>query len=140
MTSSVQKKSAIWLHFTSVNEEKVKCNICSTIYSHKSGTTSNLRKHMKTKNPLVIVEDLNFQKDVTEKRKRVKIMKESEIDPQPVPSTSREEEPGTPLQLGKKPRLQTTRITNYLSQPISIARQSKINDLVLNITIDLLYP
>ncbi|XP_072400422.1 E3 SUMO-protein ligase ZBED1-like [Diabrotica undecimpunctata] len=60
------------------------------------------------------------------------ILKESEIDLQPVPSTSREEEPGTPLQLGKKPRLQTTRITNYISRPISIARQHKINDLVLN--------
>ncbi|CAG9840708.1 unnamed protein product [Diabrotica balteata] len=102
MTSSVQKKSAIWLHFTSVNEEKAKCNICSNIYSHKSGITSNLRKHMKTKQPLVIVEDIHFQPDVTETRKRVNIMKESEIDPQPVPSTSREE-PGAPLQLWKKP-------------------------------------
>nr|CAI5850151.1 unnamed protein product [Callosobruchus analis] len=44
------------MHFTPETNEKAKCNICHIVYSHKSGTTSNLRKHMRIKHPTIEIE------------------------------------------------------------------------------------
>nr|CAH7741127.1 unnamed protein product [Callosobruchus chinensis] len=48
MASINQKRSAIWMRFIPESNEKAKCNILHIVYSHKIGTTSNLRKHPTT--------------------------------------------------------------------------------------------
>lgn len=64
--SRQQKRSSIWLHFTSVSSEKAKCDICSAMFSYKGGSTSNLKKHLTAKHPIttVIVEKKNKSQKV----------------------------------------------------------------------------
>lgn len=60
-----QKKSAIWLHFEEVNNNKAKCNLCHSLYSYHGGTTSNLRKHIRTKHPTIrIVEPVSVTETI----------------------------------------------------------------------------
>lgn len=51
-----QKRSAIWIYFSSVANEKAKCNLCKNIYSFR-GSVTNLRKHIKSKHPTMMVDD-----------------------------------------------------------------------------------
>lgn len=46
-----QKRSSIWMHFTAVSSEKAKCDICSATFSHKGGSTSNIKKYLTAKHP-----------------------------------------------------------------------------------------
>ncbi|KRT78170.1 hypothetical protein AMK59_7458 [Oryctes borbonicus] len=39
-----------------MSEDKAECSICRSVYSYKGGTTSNLRKHLKTKHPTISFE------------------------------------------------------------------------------------
>lgn len=55
MSNLSQKKSDIWLHFSPLSDNKAKCNLCHSIYSHKGGSTSNLKKHLQHKHPSVLV-------------------------------------------------------------------------------------
>ncbi|CAH1973986.1 unnamed protein product [Acanthoscelides obtectus] len=54
--SQNQKRSVIWMHFTNISEANAKSNLCKSIYSHKNGNISNLRKHLKTKHPTLSLE------------------------------------------------------------------------------------
>ncbi|CAH1958552.1 unnamed protein product [Acanthoscelides obtectus] len=54
--SQSQKRSVIWMHFTNISEANAKSNLCKNIYSHKNGNISNLRKHLKTKLPILSLE------------------------------------------------------------------------------------
>ncbi|CAH1107887.1 unnamed protein product [Psylliodes chrysocephalus] len=40
------EKSEIWYNFTTLPNERAKCNLCSNSYSYKGRTTSNLKKHL----------------------------------------------------------------------------------------------
>lgn len=52
-----QKRSAVWLHFGIISNEKAKCNLCKNMYSYKNGSMSNSRKHMKNKPPTMILDE-----------------------------------------------------------------------------------
>lgn len=64
--SSKQKRSAIWLYFNVVSEGQAKCTsrctLCKNIYSFKGGTTSNLKKHIKTRHPTVEIDEATTAK------------------------------------------------------------------------------
>lgn len=53
----VQKRSAIWLHFGTISNEKAKRNICKNIYSYKNGSVTNLRNHLKNKHPTMMKQE-----------------------------------------------------------------------------------
>lgn len=53
--SGSQKRSDIWNYFTITTKDKAKCTLCNTVYSYKGGTTSNLKKHLSSKHPTIIV-------------------------------------------------------------------------------------
>ena len=59
-------RSAIWKYFTTFdgNPDKAKCNTCQQEYSCKSGTTSSLINHLKSKHK----ELLDKYEDITKKR------------------------------------------------------------------------
>lgn len=50
------KSSAIWNHFTQVNNEKAKCGHCSRLLSYSGGTISNLKRHMDAIHPTIPLE------------------------------------------------------------------------------------
>ncbi|CAH1107422.1 unnamed protein product [Psylliodes chrysocephalus] len=55
--SGSQKRSDIWKYFTTTSSsDKAKCTLCSTIYFYKGGTTSNLKKHLSSKHPTIILD------------------------------------------------------------------------------------
>ena len=51
LNSEMATRSAIWNYFTpnEANADKAKCNTCHQEYSCKSGTTSSLINHLKSK-------------------------------------------------------------------------------------------
>lgn len=56
--SQPQKRSIVWVHFTPIEgTEKAQCNICRTTYSFKGGATCNLRKHLHSRHPTVLLEE-----------------------------------------------------------------------------------
>ncbi|XP_072376816.1 uncharacterized protein [Diabrotica undecimpunctata] len=49
---STKKRSSVWKYFTTVPFSDIsRCNLCQTKMTYKSGTTSNLRKHLARKHP-----------------------------------------------------------------------------------------
>ena len=45
-----KRTSAVWLHFEEQKGTGVaKCNLCRRPFAYRGGSTSNLRKHLKTK-------------------------------------------------------------------------------------------
>lgn len=52
-----QKRSVIWLYFSILSDAKAKCNLCRSIYSHKNGNITNLRKHLKTRHPTLMLDE-----------------------------------------------------------------------------------
>lgn len=41
------KRSSVWAHMTKLDRDKVRCNLCSRVFSHYGSTTS-LRRHLQT--------------------------------------------------------------------------------------------
>ncbi|CAI6353411.1 unnamed protein product [Macrosiphum euphorbiae] len=50
-----RKRSDIWNHFTELEDSKAKCGYCSNKYSVAGGYFGNLRRHLKTVHPAVII-------------------------------------------------------------------------------------
>ena len=44
-----RKRSNVWLHYSVVNSDKARCDICKTEISIRCGSTSNLGKHLRLK-------------------------------------------------------------------------------------------
>lgn len=53
---STRVRSNVWNHFTKLTFEKAKCDICGTIISIKGGSSTNIRRHLKTKHPLTDID------------------------------------------------------------------------------------
>jgi len=51
-----KKRSSVWHHFSALDNNKSKCNICRGIKSFNGGSTGNLLRHIKTKHPTVPLE------------------------------------------------------------------------------------
>ncbi len=46
------KRSKVWAHVTKLSHTSVRCNICSSVIVNKGGNTSNIMKHLLTKQHL----------------------------------------------------------------------------------------
>lgn len=44
-----KKKSKKWSFFTQTKDDKVKCDLCHSLYSVKGGSTTNFKKHLMKK-------------------------------------------------------------------------------------------
>lgn len=47
------KTSVVWLYFIEIGDGKVKCELCKNTFSYKSGSSSNLKKHLFRKHPTI---------------------------------------------------------------------------------------
>ena len=47
-------RSSVWSHFRKVADTRVQCDVCKELYSY-SGNTTNLRFHLKTRHPEVVL-------------------------------------------------------------------------------------
>lgn len=53
-------KSDVWQYFTIVGSDKVKCDLCKTVYSSKGGI-SNMKKHLKNKHPTIEINSGSYK-------------------------------------------------------------------------------
>ena len=58
-------RSEVWSHFSKVGETRVQCAVCKELYSY-SGNTTNLRFHLKTRHPEVVLSKVEEVDVVTE--------------------------------------------------------------------------
>lgn len=58
------KRSNVWNFFEQLNEEQVKCNLCSFILSYKGKSTKSMWNHLQGKHPHAMADDKEtvFQK------------------------------------------------------------------------------
>lgn len=50
-----RKRSDMWNHFIDLGDSKAKCGYCGNQYSVAGGSFGNLRRHLKTVHPAVII-------------------------------------------------------------------------------------
>ncbi len=146
---SERKRSAVWLYFTNLeNAQKAKCNFCKTDLSYKGGSTSNLKKHLQNKHPSIDIDDLSLRKAKESLAERDDAdyddPSESAMS-DPSPSTSKNVE-STNMDVRNLPtqvnlpkitirRPTQSKLSSYISKPLSIVRQKRIDDLVCNVII-----
>ena len=53
-----RKRSAVWNHFEQTSADKAKCKHCKKTYSHKGGSTGNLKRHIKDAHVTVRLEEV----------------------------------------------------------------------------------
>ncbi|XP_027023237.1 ligand-dependent nuclear receptor-interacting factor 1 isoform X3 [Tachysurus fulvidraco] len=58
---SIRKRSDVWTHFVGFSNSDAKCNICKKTISTKGGSTSNLRRHLKSTHPSVLFEQFRTE-------------------------------------------------------------------------------
>ena len=58
-------RSEVWSHFSKVGETRVQCSVCKELYSY-SGNTTNLRFHLKTRHPEVVLSKVEEVEVLTE--------------------------------------------------------------------------
>uniref|UniRef100_A0A8D9FH44 Zinc finger BED domain-containing protein 1 n=1 Tax=Cacopsylla melanoneura TaxID=428564 RepID=A0A8D9FH44_9HEMI len=54
------KDSVVWDYFTIVNDTSAKCGLCSNVMKHPKSSTSNLKRHLKSRHPTVNLEARRF--------------------------------------------------------------------------------
>ncbi|CAG9840674.1 unnamed protein product [Diabrotica balteata] len=53
---SSRVRSNVWNYFTKLSCEKSKCDLCGNLISIKGGSSTNIRRHLKTKHPLIDID------------------------------------------------------------------------------------
>lgn len=139
---SCRKRSQVWLHFTPVDNEKGKCDVCKSSFSHRGGSVSNLRKHLQTRHPTLLEEPA---------AKRSTLSNESSSQPhisQQPSSQSSTTQPSTSQsfisqnltnqtstsQTSTSQRRQGT-LTTYITRPTPITRQKKLDRALLKMIV-----
>lgn len=123
-----KKKSDVWNHFTTLDNEKAKCSFCSTEYSFKGGSTANLSRHLKRKHIM--------QYETRKKRCVDLVSTEQDIDE---PDCTISVESSTPrpsasahIEINKIrnsiPQNSQTRIDSFVSKPISLTKSKQIDN------------
>lgn len=54
-----RRKSNMWEHFSESVNDKAKCRYCSTLISVTAGSFGNMGRHLRTKQPAVIISKQN---------------------------------------------------------------------------------
>jgi len=147
------KRSNIWMYFTPVigKSNKAKCDTCGNEYSYSGGSMSNLSLHIRTKHPSITLPQRKRQRttgttpdvsqeDVTTVEGGLNNAvagndNASRITSAVVPATVAVT-PGTSCERpaqgdGKK----QTSLTPYVHRPASVARQKRLNTLLLKMIV-----
>lgn len=117
----------MWLHFDETGPQKAKCKLCNNILSGHGGSTSNFRKHLQTKNPTALLEQVR-QEDSTASGSTASTTAVSSN----TASAASTSGTGTSVQRTRQSH------TSFARTPIGPVRQSKVDgDLGKMIALDL---
>ncbi|XP_028026098.1 uncharacterized protein LOC114239880 isoform X1 [Bombyx mandarina] len=70
-TSKPRKRSWIWKYFEKLGNIKYRCNICKVVLSVKGTSTTNLKRHVRTRHPHVYIRELSKIKSSTDSELRL---------------------------------------------------------------------
>lgn len=74
--SSLEYSSPVWYHFRKAEGNKAECRYCHKFIATSSGSTSNLRRHLKNKHPFIsldragtqhLIEKSSIEEELSEK-------------------------------------------------------------------------
>lgn len=103
-----KKRSKIWSFFTESKDDKVKCDLCNSLYSVKGGSTTNLKKHlMKKHRP-------TYETIIPCSESNATVL-------EPSTSTSTEPNPKTNETNSKQ-----TNLGAFINRPIALVREKKL--------------
>ncbi|XP_008182425.1 zinc finger BED domain-containing protein 6-like [Acyrthosiphon pisum] len=131
-----RKRSTVWHHFTVLEINKAKCDICSEEKSFTGGSTGNLLRHLKTKHPTVPLErsiqDTHSSSGTID-------------DPQQSTSSTNIV---SPLSLGTTPQPEITRqqkrtqisMNNFIQGPIAMTRSKAIDKQLMKMIVKEYHP
>ncbi|KAJ8932232.1 hypothetical protein NQ318_004434, partial [Aromia moschata] len=149
MNGKINKRSVVWLHFTVISQESAKCNICGSVYSHKGGSTSNLKKHLDTRHYTFMQKENKSSEASSSLGIHPRLPSTSSNNLPIVPSTSAAtiKDADADISTGtaeaappkKKIKVQSS-LSSHITRPISLHRQEKINNLILNMIVKDLQP
>lgn len=143
----MSKTSEIWRHFNQINDNNAKCSYCSSVYSYKGGSTSNLNRHLKRKHSIQY-------ECASQKRQSILIGNYENVDDptSSQPSTSLDQ-PSTSLDQPSTSQIQSssssnniikhppppsliktflppkqTRIESFITKPVSVLKSKQIDE------------
>ncbi|XP_028296828.1 zinc finger BED domain-containing protein 4-like [Gouania willdenowi] len=139
---SGRKRSDIWNHFSEVSATKSKCNICKRILSTQGGSTSNLRRHLKTAHPTVQLAQVRGESDDGATAAAANISTSSTLSGPQITAaatlatasaiSSTPAAPTTTTQTAVRPRRpQQTHMGTYITRPMDPLRQSKLDEALV---------
>ncbi|KAJ4926347.1 hypothetical protein JOQ06_008525 [Pogonophryne albipinna] len=126
---STRKRSDIWMHFVGVNQAQARCQYCKNLISVHGGSTSNMRRHLKTKHPTALLADT--QQTTTGTAATTSATASTSTD-SGVASTSTQLATATttaPQAARKRPK-QTT-MGGFINRPIQPLQQSKVDQALV---------
>lgn len=136
-----KKRSKVWTFFTPVTEDKAKCDLCQTLYSVKGGSTTNLKKHLRHKHKTLYPYDITV---TTSSSPTVslsqKASEQSITSVLPSTSSSITEAPIATISINANRQVKQTTISTFLRKPLGVAREKKLNNLILNMIVKDLQP
>ncbi|XP_074030331.1 E3 SUMO-protein ligase ZBED1-like [Leptinotarsa decemlineata] len=122
-----KKRSKLWSFFTEDKDDKVKCDLCKSLYSVKGGSTTNLKKHLiKKHRPTYESIFLCSASNAT-------------VLEAPIPSTSTSTVSNPVINSNEKNSKQTD-LNDFIKRPVSVVREKKINDLIFKMIVKDIQP
>lgn len=85
-----KKKSETWNNFTLIDNEKAKCNFCTSSISYKGGSTANLTRHLKRKHII--------QYEARKKIRSIEIIDENPDEPNETATIREQTQPSSTVQ------------------------------------------
>lgn len=124
------KRSEIWMHFTPAenNKAKAKCDICRSLLSYKGGTTSNLKKHLQSKHPTILVAATRGNRTEDSVPNSSSVCADKTGSQETGELNVEPEKDGESL----KSKYQST-LASFLERPTSVTRKKKLDNLLLNL-------
>ncbi|KAJ4943232.1 hypothetical protein JOQ06_005737 [Pogonophryne albipinna] len=129
---STRKRSDIWMHFVGVNQAQARCQYCKNLISVHGGSTSNMRRHLKTKHPTALLADTQQTTTGTAEAAATTSATASTSTDSGVASTSTQLATATttaPQAARKRPK-QTT-MGGFINRPIQPLQQSKVDQALV---------
>lgn len=122
-----KKRSKLWSFFTEDKDDKVKCDLCNSLYSVKGGSTTNLKKHLMKKHRPTYETIFSCSESNTT------------VLEAPIPSTSTSTV-SNPVIKTNETNSKQTNLNDFIKRPVIVVREKKINDLIFKMIVKDLQP
>lgn len=127
---SARKRSDIWMHFDAVTPSQARCHGCKTTISSHGGSTSNMRRHLKTKHPTVLLPERPEAAAADMTPETATTSASTSTDPGSTSSTTTTTTTrAPPPQQGRQSRQSSMQA--FIRRPIQPIQQSKVDEALV---------